>query len=587
LLFRKAAEYYDPEARDILAQVYAMIAENELKMNRPVAARAALKIALHCQPANQELRDSMAAIYGDKSQLPFCARREYSFLPLPATAPESRRQAWESVLAKAGSGKLGEVAGAFEQITGEDPDNAAGWYNRGLTRAWLGDNKAAIEALDRYIELEKDETKAAAAGALAEVLRSGHGVEEEANYFEDALMFQIRDPNALAGLLNSWGQQGRLVGMQQNEEQGFLTAMVVEQLPNLTPALAANRVAGIGAYLLVAGGIFRLWHTNAEALAKIHEEVQQKVGQSLSPPRAERRSPAFPAILAEAIGIPARGSDQAESIRRLQEHVYRYFEEIWIHRPLRSLNGIPPIDAAGHANLRKKLLGAIQFLQDCAAFGPTKDYDFERLRRKLGLLGNGQAAPVAGAAMGPDIGAMGAPELAALAPDSLSERDLELAFQTALKVDAREIAERFAQALAGRPPQADRPDRYAVYSFMIQKSLADGNLDEALNQVDRGEKADCEQNEGRRRNEYELRRGQIHAKRGAFAEATGIFDRLIARVPSELKYRGSAAEALLSARQGTQALRYAEEGLAQARKQNDRDSEGYFMELVEAAKRQK
>src|SRR5262245_31111635 len=37
LLFRKAAEVYDPEARDILAQVYAMIAEAELKLNHPLA----------------------------------------------------------------------------------------------------------------------------------------------------------------------------------------------------------------------------------------------------------------------------------------------------------------------------------------------------------------------------------------------------------------------------------------------------------------------------------------------------------------------------------------------------------------------
>src|SRR5262249_3511792 len=52
LLFRKAAELYDPEARDILGQVYAMIADSEFKMNRPVAARAAIQMAMHYQPAN-------------------------------------------------------------------------------------------------------------------------------------------------------------------------------------------------------------------------------------------------------------------------------------------------------------------------------------------------------------------------------------------------------------------------------------------------------------------------------------------------------------------------------------------------------
>ena len=35
--------------------------------------------------------------------------------------------------------------------------------------------------------------------------------------------------------------------------------------------------------------------------------------------------------------------------------------------------------------LRKKLLGVIQFMQDCATIGILGDYDFNRLRHKLGL----------------------------------------------------------------------------------------------------------------------------------------------------------------------------------------------------------
>src|SRR5262249_18289562 len=104
---------------------------------------------------------------------------------------------------------------------------------------------------------------------------------------------------------------------------------------------------------------------------------------------------------------------------------------------------------------------------------------------------------------------------------------------------------------------------------------------------DEGEKDDCEHNEGRRRNDYELRRGQVHAKQGAFDQAQDVFDRLISRVPAEMKIRVSAAEALLSAKQAGRALQYAEAGLAEARKQNNRDFEGAFLELVDAAKRQK
>jgi predicted Zn-dependent protease len=111
-------------------------------------------------------------------------------------------------------------------------------------------------------------------------------------------------------------------------------------------------------------------------------------------------------------------------------------------------------------------------------------------------------------------------------------------------------------------------------------------MDDALDAVNEGEKSDCEANEGKRRNDYELRRGQVHAKRGEVDQAGDVFQRLIERVPSNLRYNGSAAEAMLALKQPVRALRFAEEGLSKARQQNDRDSEGYLMELAAAAKKQ-
>jgi predicted Zn-dependent protease len=163
---------------------------------------------------------------------------------------------------------------------------------------------------------------------------------------------------------------------------------------------------------------------------------------------------------------------------------------------------------------------------------------------------------------------------------------LAQAYNAAVKLDARELAVRFAQSLVARPYQPGQPERYPWFSHLIQTALSEGDTQAALNLVDEGEKADCEQNEGKRRNDYELRRAQILSKRGEADQAQEVFERLINRAPSELRFRGSAAEAMLSARHPTRALRFAEEGLAKARQQNDRDSEDYFKELVAAAKKQ-
>jgi hypothetical protein len=246
---------------------------------------------------------------------------------------------------------------------------------------------------------------------------------------------------------------------------------------------------------------------------------------------------------------------------------------------------VPPIDAAGHAKLRKQLLGVVQFLQECTPGQPAL-YDFDRLRRKLGLLTGGTPAQPAVGSTALDVEALSTAELAALQPDTLTDEQVEQAFQAAQKLDARELANRFATTLIARPPRTDRPDRFPWYTFLVQTALAEGDTQTALQYVDEGEKADCEQNEGRRRNDYELRRAQVLAKSGDSESAQDVFERLIARAPNELRYCGTAAELILSVKRGAAARHFAEQGLAKARQQNNRESEQYFLELVGAAEKQ-
>src|SRR5207244_3176550 len=127
------------------------------------------------------------------------------------------------------------------------------------------------------------------------------------------------------------------------------------------------------------------------------------------------------------------------------------------------------------------------------------------LRRKLGLIAGGAPAPAAAApaaAKVGDIPAMGAAELAALKVEDLSDEQLEQAYRAAHKLDATELATHFVKALLARPASAERRDRYPWYSFLVQQAVKEGRLDEALDLVNEGERVDCEQNEGHRRDDY-------------------------------------------------------------------------------------
>src|SRR5207244_1968549 len=75
------------------------------------------------------------------------------------------------------SARLAELARVFERLTRENAGDGPAWFNLAVAHAWLGENEKALEAIDRYLPLEEDEARAETAAALAEVLRTGVGLE--------------------------------------------------------------------------------------------------------------------------------------------------------------------------------------------------------------------------------------------------------------------------------------------------------------------------------------------------------------------------------------------------------------------------
>jgi tetratricopeptide (TPR) repeat protein len=590
LLARRAAEVYDPQAHDYLGQIYGLIFECEMSMNRPVAAREALRRATKYMPAAEDLRTRFDEVFGDKSRLPQAARRDYRTVSPPPPTDATRRAAWTNALGNFESGRLSELVVALEKITADAPDDGAGWFYLGLARAWLGDNTKALEALDSHLEREPDDERATASGALQEVLRSGYGLQETGDYSEYAFLYQFRDVAAVETLLQEWLRSRRLAPLQNSKEGGFLGLLLEMSTSGLItaggPAADAGRFAG---YLMVGGNILRVTSPLKEPFDRLKDEVRQRLGLGLTELKEGRAPIQFHDVVAESLLFPIAG-DEKRSEERVRDHVQHYYEDTWPHKARKVLAGNTPLDAAGHTVLRRKLLGVIRFIEDCAAGTMVSTYDFGRLRRKLGLTADATTQAVAAAGVGiaaaADVAAMGAPELAGLNPESLANDQLEQAWLAAQKLDAGELAVRFAKALAARPADSARPDRYPLFNYLTQRAVQEGDTAAALDWVNEGEKADCEQNEGKRRNDYELRGGLHHTTRGAADAPHDVFQRLIDRVPAEARYRIAATEAMLSLKQGARALAFAEAGLQAAQKQNDRDSAGYFQELVAAAKKQ-
>jgi Tfp pilus assembly protein PilF len=605
LLYRKAAETFDPQAHDQLTSAYLKVYQYESSfLNRPVAARAALEKVLHYQPADAQLRQEFENEFGPEGTFPESARKKYNFRPTARPIPEA-----------AATGKFADARKALEELTRQTPDDPAAWFNLGLVLAWMGENTKAIPALVKSIELETDDRRAEEAGALAEVLRCGYGVPpEETDHLAYSYVMPIRDPQPVQGLLQAYTQGNRLRGVRANRETGTIVGLVVEEIPSLL-AVGAVNLARVTARLMIGQGVIRLSHPNRDSVAKVADDFRTALQLAVEQPAESVNPLNFGDVVLEALAQPSGSGDEAALEAKLRDHAAHYFEGAWMHKPLKALSGNAPVDAVGSKTLRKQVFGVVKFLQDCMEsvlpfkqvgeeMVPITLYDFNDLRHKLGLeyvsaeppkvnvpaeppAAPQAAEPAPAAPKARDIGAMNVGELAGMDVAALSAGELEQAMRAAVKLDARELAVAFAQAGLSKPFDPARPDRYPLFATAITGAAAAGDAARAAGLIDQGAKYDAEHNAGARATDYRLRKAQLYVKAKDAEKAAAEFDAVIAAHPDEGKFYTTAAEEMLRLKAGDKALHFAEAGLEAASRTGNRDLEGHCRELVEAARKAK
>ncbi len=319
MLARKATEAYAPEALDQLADVYRLIFECEMRLQRPVAARAALQQRVHCAPGEEAVRQEFDAFFGDQGRLPACVRREYRLRAPDIGVAGPRRKAWDQVLAAARGPHLSELARAFAQLTQQDATDAAAWFNLALARAWLGDNRAALEALEHYLPLEDNDAAAEEAAALAEVLRAGASMEEQSDYLNYALVFQASDLAPLSHLLEQWNKARRLI-VPPTERQDLFFALVLEgQSTALLTASTGTELTPLAGYVTIHAGIVQFVGPREEGILKLREELAQKLSPNLGQLPIRRTPLPFHDVLTEALIFP-NGPPDALTAQRARAH---------------------------------------------------------------------------------------------------------------------------------------------------------------------------------------------------------------------------------------------------------------------------
>lgn len=603
LLQHKAADLLVPDARDQLLEVYLAIVRLGIQLRQYLTVRYALERALQLRPDLPGLHQTQEQLFGPQSGFPEAIRRQYRLR-------STRRPIADRYI----TGRLGDARKAYEELVQQTPDDAAAWFNLGLIFAWQGEPMRAVEALYRSLDAETDDRKAEETGVMVEAVLCARGMESLANYLEYSCTMEIRDPGRFWGVLEQKRQQGSLAQVELEEDSGIIRGYFIEEVPTLAMSERTPLFRPRARFVIVPP-MLHLQSMDREQTTALAQQLYEESQMGLSPPQ-EWTQTADPRDL-HLLFLPLiRRADMsnADAQERQKQYITDYFESVWLHKPLRSLDGNSPLDAVGSSRLRKRVFGAVRYMEDCyrTIFGlPLEEssspesidhYDFQRLRHKLGLeytapppeptaedhtLRTAALSHDVGAAPASkrDFGAMNVAELAALDRQNLSVEELEQAMRAALRLEARELAVAFARAGLEKPFDPSRPDRYPLFAAAITGALVQGNYAEALNWIARGEQYDREHNQGIRAIDYALKRANVYVRMKDVEGATRVFDDLLARHSAEGRLYTTAAEEMLRLKVADKARQFAQRGLQLAQQTQNRDLEAHCRELIAAAEK--
>lgn len=391
ILARKAVDMYSLDAKEQIAQVYAFLSQVESQLGRPIAARNALRMATRMDPNNSRYQDGFEALYGEKSGSPSFIRREYSLLSPPPGS--KRRAAWDKLAKEHRSGRLSDLAKMFNTLADQDPQDPAAAFNAALTSAWLGDNTKALQHLNRYSTLEPDSGRKETALILAEALRAGHG-SEPGDHALHEFYFVARNPALLDKLFAKLNSEKRLLVHQADEsEQGqtmveaYLLGKTGSQIlvpgeENKTP-----RFAPVVAHMTLNMPLGRLTGPDREVMEGIRAEFAEALGWA-DKENSVRATGSLGEAAHEPLVVPLEQDVTEEEMKSRQlEEVVRHFEETWLNKPLKSLEGKTPAEAAQTEEGKARVAALIRFHEEVSFIPKRVGYQFENLRKRLGLAG--------------------------------------------------------------------------------------------------------------------------------------------------------------------------------------------------------
>jgi tetratricopeptide (TPR) repeat protein len=590
-IYQEALAVFPPAATKQICRTLLKIGNCHNFQGRPLAAWAAWQRALLVSADFHPATESIDEFIHQNRLLPNAARQGLTLKKADEFAMfnEEVAERWDQAGSEGQKLHIDDLIMLFDDLVSRDPANASAWYNLGLACAWAGQNVRAIEALTKYVERESDLSAAADAWDLAEVLRMGAGAEALSDNMLHSALYQLEQPEEFVKRLQ---ESKRLMVVATPDGHRTLHWMNKEVQPDGASVPILGGPPRQLAQLNLVTGALEIVATQAESLAEVRR-LFDPLMEGVVRFHAEDRYPGSPTTLDSEPFLVFEDPKLPEEERqqRTLGEIRRYFEEVWLHRPLKGLDNIAPIDAAQSPKMKGRLEGLIRFRERNFEVRGLA-YNFDRLRNKLGLPIHGSGleddTDKSKASADVDLSAYSAAQLAALEPTKLNDDDLIVAYRTAIQVDSPDIANRFADQLVRRDSAASKIDMNTIFRRLVQETLQGRSKEDVNDLLQRGRDYDRRQYQGRESAMFDYLEARSLLASGQRDEAKLMLAKIPQSHPDRLDIVASAVETLLSLGAYGQAKEMAEQGLSQAEQMRLKDLQGRFRDYVqEAAARSK
>jgi tetratricopeptide (TPR) repeat protein len=517
---------------------------------RPLAAWGTWQRALRRDPESAAARQALQTLES-APDLPVVARKVHRFRK---PTSESQRSRWDRVLRNGDQHELGEAAESFRILTDEMPDDAEAWFNRALCLAWSGQDREAIECLDQATSLEadRDPKRAAEAWALAEILRQGGGTETLADDLRYACTFAWSAEDTAR--LEAFVPELRRIPTPSDPTRSDQPPLEVDVLEWLDrPFPAAESIGGssdlprVLATVYIGESSLRISSPRVDTLEQVEERLRQLLGGDAEP--VERVAAPLPLPFLDADVWTTRtpeGLDRELSHGFAREAVENYYENIWIHRPRQSLDGLSPLAASqdarrGDAVVMAKLDAIVQVREQLgsrpSAVSMYHGYPFDRLRRRLSLdLVHPELVDPR------DLSCAGLPELQEIQPEELEDMRLADAFESASGLREDVLTASFsAELIRRKSPLTTRLDLTAVFAPLVRLAMQRKDSSKALAWLEQARSLASES----ARSSFDTWRAEILARTNRPDAAAELYRKLVALSPSPPQACLDAGETLI------------------------------------------